>query len=233
MDPETQLEVLGLSLSGIDTEDNKNQMKDAFAKLAPNFAKCIHVENDTYGTKFAVSNDTTIVLISGTGSNCKLFDEDLCVFGIGGWGYQIGDEGSAYSIALAAIKLYLDTEDGLIIVNEDISKLKQLVTNHFSLKSHEELLNKMYPPGFDKTYISRLTAVLAEAAAAGDLTCQRLFFKAGHDLGRMVTSVIRKKYVSRSFIRDTVYFQKTKPPRTIPVIACGAVFKSWPLLSKG
>ncbi|CAH8570598.1 unnamed protein product [Heterobilharzia americana] len=102
---------LGLSLSGADTETNQKELVSAIKVLRPNVAQEIHICNDSIGTFLTVCDSDAIVLVCGTGSVCNYIRRNLTFQRVGGYGHMLGDNGSAYWIALRVIKKLIEADD--------------------------------------------------------------------------------------------------------------------------
>ncbi len=132
-----------------------------------------------------------IGLIAGTGSIAVGIGPDHRKTRAGGWGHLFGDEGSAYGVAIAGLRLTAHRADG---------RLRDHATeDHLTLRLCEEL-NVSEPPGLitavygrrlDRTTIARLAPLVVEAAQAGDLLAAKVLTQAALDLATTVEAVFR------------------------------------------
>ena len=104
------------------------------------------------------------VLISGTGSMACGIDAGGVYHTAGGWGQVLGDEGSAYHIALKGIKAALHAYDGL----SEPTQLSARVMKFFDLKKMSDIIDKIYNPPVEKSVIAAFATEVDKAAEQGD-----------------------------------------------------------------
>jgi glucosamine kinase len=103
--------VLCCALSGAGRVTERSVLEDALRKTR--VADTVIVVPDFEAAmQNAFGNGPGILLISGTGSSAWGRNESGSVARCGGWGYLLGDEGSAYAIGLAVIRAALHAHDG-------------------------------------------------------------------------------------------------------------------------
>jgi len=97
------------------------------------------------------------VLISGTGSMACGIDEKSNYHTVGGWGQTLGDEGSAYHMALSGIKGALRAHDGI----QEPTILMQKLMSFYSLNNMHEIIDKVYNPPVEKSFIAAFAIEVA------------------------------------------------------------------------
>lgn len=219
------LRTLGLSLSGCGTESVNTQLemelRKSFANVADSYVVCV----DTLGSVAASSPIGGLVLIAGTGSNAMLRNPDGRTYDCGGWGYLLGDEGSAFWIAHRAVKTVIDHLDGMERCAYDVQPVWRLVREHFGVATSKDMLEHCYGR-FDKASYAKLCRLLAVAASAeeADPLCVQLFREAGECLAKSTVALLPR--VSVDLVRP-------ENGGTLNVVCVGSVWKSWPLLRDG
>lgn len=147
-----------------------------------------------------------VIVIAGTGSIAYGRDSAGKTLRAGGWGFAIGDEGSAHWIGRAAVSTVLraserDAAEGApSLLARDLFKAWGVT----SLSDLARAANSIPPPDF--------AALFSAVAASGDELAKQVLRSAGRELAEVALVVIR-----RLFARDG--------PAVVPVAMTGGVFR--------
>jgi N-acetylglucosamine kinase-like BadF-type ATPase len=155
-----------------------------------------------------------VIVIAGTGSIAYGRDRQGRTARAGGWGFAIGDEGSAHWIGRAAVNAVLRAADlaGETPENRAYSSLAAALCKAWGVTSLEDLAraaNSIPPPDFAALFP-------AVASSSGDLAIQVLT-SAGRELAEVAAIVI-----NRLFAKDH--------SASVPVAMIGGVFRHAPLV---
>jgi N-acetylglucosamine kinase-like BadF-type ATPase len=135
-----------------------------------------------------------ILVIAGTGSNAIGRSSIGHIFGAGGWGPVLGDEGSGYWIGLEAIRAALRAQDRIGLGGVDTCLLRD-IQRHWRLGSTGELValaNHRVDSDRLGADFAALAPVVARCAEEGDVLAAGILDRAGEELAELVTLVYRK-----------------------------------------
>lgn len=154
-----------------------------------NIATHVKVTNDCEGLLVAgTQGGWGIALVAGTGSITYGLSPDGTMTRTGGWGYLMGDEGSAYAVALEGLKSAVRSADG----RDPATELLPGFLNRLGLKQAEDLLEAIYLSNRDRAWIAALADVVTTTANAGDMAANRILERAAEELARLVITSARK-----------------------------------------
>jgi N-acetylglucosamine kinase-like BadF-type ATPase len=135
-----------------------------------------------------------VLVLAGTGAIACAVDRDGREAHTGGWGYLMGDEGSASWIAPRALSAATQAEDG----RGPATLLTTLIPHHFGTQNLRTLHPLIYNQRIDRVRLASAASVVGEAAQAGDQVAQSILAEAGSYLGTAGVRVIRELNLSQA-----------------------------------
>lgn len=228
-----------LALAGADRESERQQLEGWAA--ARKLAQHVRIVNDALPVLAAGSLDGWgVALISGTGSFAFGRNSSGETVRAGGWGYLLGDEGSGYAIALAALRAVTQAADG----RGPATQLSDLILERLKITQPTDLVAAVYGSNLNRADLAALSDVVTIAADRGDAVAERILDSAADDLAEMVAAVAsRLHFADASFplcltggvllnsgsLRELLVDQlklrqfRAEPITTIPYPVAGAV----------
>ena len=178
---------LCLAMAGVD----RPQEARLFTEWAKgrNIADRVQVTNDCEGLLAAGTREGWgVALVAGTGSITFGRTPTGEITRTGGWGYLMGDEGSAYTVALAGLKAAVRSADG----REPAGRLLPDFLSRLELKQPDDLLQAIYLNNPERAWIASLADVVTKAADDGDPAANRILGSAAEELALLIATTARK-----------------------------------------
>ncbi len=192
---------IAINLGGKNTE----QVLASFRKFFPSVPMKIFRESEgdaayALGDKYGAP----IVLMAGTGAIAVGKRENKFVT-VGGWGINIGDEGSGYDVGLQAIKASLAALDGVRPLSPLVKFICGFSEPFTATDTAAEFRDKrdavrarLYP--LDRRNVASVAKTVFEFAEKGDEEALKIFDRAGEKLSELVINVSKKLSVENSSV---------------------------------
>lgn len=209
LDAPQPVDALCIGIAGVDRDPEKELMRDLLRRLG--IRRATRIVNDATVALVAGAPDGIgVVLVAGTGSIAYGVDSTGRTARSGGWGYLLGDEGSAFWLGHAAVRLGIRAADG----RGPATTLYQRICEHLDLHAPSDLVGWFYDQELSRTRVAQLARLVEEAAAEGDEAAIELLEQAAQHLARAAHAVDRQLEFSGPY----------------PLVLAGGAFRACPSL---
>ena len=150
-------------------------------------AKKIGMNSDVYVALASSGEDKCrIVAICGTGSIVTGIDENCNIKTKGGWGHIFGDEGSAYSIAVNALKA-----SAMLYDEGNITPLVKKAEEFFGVEDLRAAIDKIYSPETTKDILAGFSTKVGEIAEE-DFVAKTVIVNEAHFFSKTVLALLNE-----------------------------------------
>jgi N-acetylglucosamine kinase-like BadF-type ATPase len=182
--PRTPVAAAALGLAGIDLDGTD---------VIRGWASLVQLSG-----KVSIANDATLLfaagtpegwglaVVAGTGSIAFTLDREGKDARAGGWGYLMGDEGSAFRLGLQGLRAACRAADGI----GGPTKLLDAYLDKLGSKDPREFIPAVYRGKWDKAAIAALAPVVLDLAAAGDEAARAIFEAEVMELARTAAGAV-------------------------------------------
>lgn len=200
---------LCLGIAGVDRPGEKELILAMLRRLG--LRQPVRVVNDAAVALVAGAPEGFgIVVVAGTGSIAYGRSPDGKTARSGGWGYLLGDEGSAFWLGHAALRLGIRAADG----RGQTTTLYERICRKLELSSASGLVSWFYDQNLSRHRVAELASLVEEAARDGDEASEDLLDHGAKHLARAARAVAGQ-----------ITF-----PSDYPLVLSGGVFRACPSL---
>ncbi len=181
---EIQFNSAFVGCSALDGEADDKTLKELCAGVIN--AKSLRMNSDVYVALMSSGDEECrCVAICGTGSMAIGCDSEKTVVK-GGWGHIIGDEGSAYSIAVNALKACC------VLCDENKkSPLVDSAAEFFGAENFRDIIDRVYASETTKDVLAGFAAKVG-ALANTDFVAKTIVINEAHAFARTVEALLRE-----------------------------------------
>ncbi len=184
--PRARVGAIALGLAGVDRQEGLDIIRG-------------WAERGGVADRLRTANDATLLLaagtpdgwglavIAGTGSIAFARSPAGEVGRCGGWGYTLGDEGSAYMLALRGLRAACRAADRIGAATALLPKFLA----RMSLAEAPDLIPAIYRGPWDRAAIAGLAPVVLEAAEAGDAVAGEIVRAEATELAATASAAVR------------------------------------------
>lgn len=183
------VEVAVFGLAGVGGPDDRSALRRLHHAFP--FARALHVENDAMVALYAGTRGGPGMLInSGTGAIVVGGAPNRPAVRADGWGYLLGDEGSAYEIGVMALRAAMRSFDR----RGPPTGLYDVVMAHFREADPWTLVARFSTaaPGVVRSEIASLAVIVEREARRGDSVARSILRSAAARLTRAAVAVLRQ-----------------------------------------
>ena len=172
------LSAICLGESGLDTNDDYEIYRDLICDIIPKGIPCELVNDAIIALHSSTKGKSGLVVVAGTGAVVAGENAQGERFRVGGWGYLVGDEGSAFDIGRHGIMEALKFEDG----RGKAYEVNKAICEFFQIDSMQSLLPQIYGSVAAQTLIAGVAKTMDKLAEQGDKTALSILDQAANQL---------------------------------------------------
>ncbi|MGL5821796.1 MAG: N-acetylglucosamine kinase [Sarcina sp.] len=177
------LQGIYLGLAGSEVANNSEIVFNEVSNL---FNTKVKVMNDSeLALKALLKGEDGILTIAGTGSISFGINDDV-QWKAGGWGHLLGDEGSAYKIAIDGIKNMIQENDN----NIELGELSLAILEFLNIKSPNNIIEFVYSSTKDE--VAKLAVIVSKLAEDGNKQAIEILINEATLLGETTRQVFSK-----------------------------------------
>jgi N-acetylglucosamine kinase-like BadF-type ATPase len=180
-------QAIALGVAGAGRPADRARLEELL-RARPGFPAAVHVVQDVTLLLPTAGVASGVAIVAGTGSSAFGVGPDGRTATAGGWGYLLGDEGSAFAVGRAALRAVGQEADGY--GRETV--LTVALSTHLRLARPRDLITAVYQSAAPRTTIADLAPLVVAAASDGDAVARAILGENGAELATIAVAVARQ-----------------------------------------